>query len=49
MMEKAERAKLAVLVESDPQAEMIIYLEDLKVIYANNIFTAFVIILNNII
>ena len=39
MMEKAERAKLAVLVESDPQAEMIIDLEDLKVIYANNIFT----------
>jgi hypothetical protein len=28
-----------VLVESDPQAEMIIDLEDLKVIYANNIFT----------
>lgn len=39
MMEKAERAKLAALVESDPQAEMIIDLEDLKVIYANNIFT----------
>jgi 3-isopropylmalate/(R)-2-methylmalate dehydratase small subunit len=38
MMEKAERAKLAALVESDPEAEMIIDLQDLKVIYANNIF-----------
>ncbi len=38
MMEKASREKLVQLIDSDPEAEIIIDLEALKVICANNIF-----------
>ena len=37
-MDKSAREKLVALVETDPDAEIIIDLEDLKVICANNIF-----------
>ena len=38
MMEKTSREKLVQLIDSDPEADLIIDLETLKVICANNIF-----------
>lgn len=38
IMEKADREKLAQLLEEDPQADVIIDIEGLKMICANNIF-----------